>query len=52
VVQASIVPCHADLLRALTTGQPAATPGEDNLKTMELVYAAYESAQRGQVVRL
>jgi predicted dehydrogenase len=52
VVQASIVPCHADLLRALTTGQPASTPGEDNLKTMELVYAAYESAQKGQVVRL
>ena len=52
VVQASIVPCHAHLLAALSSGEPAATSGEDNLKTMRLVYSAYESAQTGQVVEL
>jgi predicted dehydrogenase len=52
VVHASIVPCNADLLRALKTGQPAETSGEDNLKTMRLVYKAYESAERDQVISL
>ena len=52
VVHASIVPCNADLLRALKTGQPAETSGEDNLQTMRLVYTAYESAERDQVVTL
>lgn len=51
VVQASIVPCNADMLRALQTGQPAETSGEDNLKTMRLVFKAYESAETGQVIR-
>jgi predicted dehydrogenase len=52
VAHASIVPCNADLLRALKTGQPAETSGEDNLKTMRLVYKAYESAERNQVLQL
>ncbi|MBI1877787.1 MAG: Gfo/Idh/MocA family oxidoreductase [Chloroflexi bacterium] len=52
VVHASIVPCNANLLHALKTGQPAETSGEDNLKTMRLVYSAYESAERNQVVTL
>ena len=52
VVQSSIVPCNADLLRALQTGQPAPTSGEDNLETMRLVFAAYDSAQIGQVITL
>jgi predicted dehydrogenase len=52
VVQASIVPCNADLLRALRTGQPAETSAEDNLETMRLVFGAYESARTGQVMRL
>lgn len=52
VVQASIVPCNADFLRALQTGQPAETSGEDNLKTMRLVFKAYESAQTQEVIRL
>ena len=50
MVHASIVPCLRDLVRALRTGQPAATSGEDNLKTMRLVFAAYESAETGQAV--
>ncbi len=52
VNHASMVPLHQDFLRALTTGQPPENTGADNLKTMALVYAAYESAERNQVVRL
>jgi len=50
VCHASIVPCHANILQALKTRQPAETSGEDNLKTMRLVYAAYDSAERNQVI--
>ena len=52
LVHASIVPCNADLLRALATGEPAETSGEDNLKTVRLVFAAYESAATGRAVEL
>lgn len=52
VVQASIVPCHANLLQALRGGAAAETTGEDNLKTLRLVFAAYESARTGQAVKL
>lgn len=48
----SIVACNAHLLQALKTGQPAETSAEDNLKTMRLVYAAYDSADRNQVITL
>jgi predicted dehydrogenase len=50
VVHASIVPCNANLLHALQTGEPAETDAADNLKTMQLVFGAYESARTGQVV--
>ncbi|GAB4538995.1 MAG: Gfo/Idh/MocA family oxidoreductase [Anaerolineae bacterium] len=52
VAHASMVPIHQDFLRAFKTGQPAETSGEDNLKTMRLVEAAYESASRNQVITL
>jgi predicted dehydrogenase len=52
VVHASIVPCNVNLLYALQTGTPADTSGEDNLKTMRLVYGAYESVETNQVVCL
>ena len=52
VVQSSIVPCIADLLQALQTGQAAPTSGEDNFETMRLVFAAYDSAETGQVIIL
>jgi len=52
LVHASIVPCNADILSALRGGPPAETRGEDNLRTMRLVFGAYESACTGQVVRL
>jgi predicted dehydrogenase len=50
IAHASMVPIHQDFLRAFRTGQPPETTGEDNLKTMRLVYAAYESAERNQVI--
>ncbi len=50
LVHSSIVACHADLLRALQTDTPAETAAEDNLKTLRLVFAAYESARSGQAV--
>lgn len=52
IVQSSIVPCHADLLRALRTGEPASTSAADNFETMRLVFAAYDSAATGNVVVL
>ena len=52
LVHASIVPCNADLLRALKAGEPAETSGEDNLKTVRLVFAAYESAATGRAIEL
>jgi predicted dehydrogenase len=50
VVHASIPACCADLLHALTTGEPAETSGEDNLKTLQLVCGAYASAAQGRVL--
>ena len=47
---ASIVDCNEDLLQAFNTGQPAETSGRDNLKTMRLLFSAYESAARDQVI--
>jgi predicted dehydrogenase len=52
VNHASMVPLHQDFLQALRTGQSPENSGEDNLKTMRLVYAAYESAERNQVIQL
>jgi hypothetical protein len=46
-----MVACQADLLRAFTTGTPAETDAADNLETMRLVFAAYDSARTGQVIR-
>ena len=51
-VHASIVPCNADLLKALKGDGAAETSGEDNLKTVRLVFAAYKSAARHQVVAI
>lgn len=50
VVHSSIVQCNADLLRGLKGESRAETTGEDNLKTVRLVFAAYDSAQQGQVI--
>lgn len=52
VVQSSIVPCHANLLQALSGEGPAETTAADNLRTMRLTFAAYESSRTRQTVRL
>lgn len=52
VVQTSMVACHTDLIRSLREGTPAETDGADNLKTMRLVFGAYESARTGETIRI
>ena len=48
----SIVPCHANLLQAIREGNAslAETNSVDNLKTMRLVYAAYDLAERNELI--
>ncbi len=52
LIHASIVDCHRDLLRQLSGQGRAETTGEDNLKTVQLIFAAYESAASGETVRI
>lgn len=48
--QSSGVACNADLLAALRGEKTAETTGEDNLRSLELVFGCYESAETGEVV--
>jgi len=50
VVHSSIVPCQANLLHALVGMEAAETTARDNLKTLRLVDASYESARSGLAV--
>ena len=50
VVHSSIVPCQANILASLRGEGTAETTGEDNLRTVRLVFASYESAQTGKSV--
>ena len=52
LVHTSIVACNADLLRAFQTNTPAETSGDDNLKTVKLVFASYDSANTGRVITM
>jgi predicted dehydrogenase len=52
VVHASIVPCNTNLLAALRGEGHAETTGEDNIKTVRLVFASYESARDGRIIRM
>ncbi|MBC7806324.1 MAG: Gfo/Idh/MocA family oxidoreductase [Akkermansiaceae bacterium] len=52
LVQASMVPCIADLFGHLSGTGVAETTGADNCETLRLVFAAYESAESGSVVPL
>ena len=52
VVQSSIVDCHRNLLGALRGTSSAETTGEDNLRTMQLVFKSYDSAALNKVVNL
>lgn len=51
-IHAAIAACNADILGAMRTGEPPETDADDNLRTLELVEAAYESARRGAVVEV
>ncbi len=51
VVHSSIVACQANLLQGLNGGL-AETTGEDNLRTMRLVFASYESAANDKAMIL
>ena len=51
IAHASMVPCNAHLLAALRGEGIGETTGEDNLRTLELVFGAYESAKRNVVVK-
>ncbi len=50
LAHASIVPCQVNLARALKGLEPGETSGDDNLKTVRLVFGAYESARTGRVL--
>jgi predicted dehydrogenase len=52
LAQSSGVACNANLLGALQGRHPAETTAEDNLETLRLVFACYESARTGEAVRL
>ena len=52
VIHASIVSTNANLLQALRGEGAAETTAEDNIKTLRLVFAAYESARSGKAVDL
>jgi predicted dehydrogenase len=46
----SIVACNRHLLNVLRTGQPPETSGEDNLKTMRLMFSAIDSAEHDKLI--
>lgn len=52
LVHSSIVDCNADILRALRGGAPCETSADDNLRTVELYYRAYESAAARQAISI
>jgi hypothetical protein len=44
------VPCQADLVKHLQGRGTAETSGDDNFKTVRLVFGSYESANAGKVL--
>ena len=51
IVHSSIVDCQRNLLSGIENASLAETNAEDNLKTLQAVRAAYESARQGGLVR-
>ena len=52
IVHAAIVPCNQNLLNGLRGIEIPETSGFDNLKTVDLVFSAYESATMGKAIQL
>jgi D-apiose dehydrogenase len=50
-IQASVVAIQQHWADCLHSGRDPETSGDDNLRTLELVYGAYESAETGSVYR-
>jgi predicted dehydrogenase len=50
LIHASIVECNRDILKALQGERNAETTGDDNLKTVKLVFAAYDSAAKNSII--
>lgn len=50
LVQSSMVPCQQHLLDSILKQRPAETSAEDNLKTLAMVEACYESASSGNAI--
>ena len=48
----AIVACNNDILQDLLGNGKAETSAEDNFETVRLVWAAYESASSGRVIRI
>ena len=51
VVHSSIVDCNGDILKGLR-GENCETTGEDNFKTVALVFGSYESARENKLVEI
>lgn len=52
LIHASILDCNQDILQDLQRKGPAETTGEDNYRTIQLVFNAYESAKKGQALKI
>ncbi len=52
LAHSSMVGCHRNLLAGLRGEAPAETTGADNLRTLELVHACYDSAASSRVVHI
>lgn len=48
----SIVACNENILNDLLGKGKAETTGEDNIKTVELVFSAYESAEKNDIINV
>lgn len=52
VIQDSVINIQRDWLECLRSGREPATSGADNLRTLDLVFKAYESAASGQAITI
>jgi len=52
LIQSCMVDINRNFLRALQEGRDAEITGADNLKTMQLVYASYDSAEQHTIITI
>jgi predicted dehydrogenase len=52
LIHSSMVDCHRNLVDGLLGKGRAETTGEDNLRTLELVFGSYESARLAQPIQM